>query len=177
MVTKEQKRKTVAELVELIKDAQGVYLVNFSRVSVKSERELRGEFRKIGAQYRVAKNTLIRRALDEVGGYDLPSKYLEGETALALSYDDPISPAKVLKDFTKKNDKLSLKAALIEKTLYDGSELAKVAALPNRLELIAGILGILDAPMSGVVGSINAVMRDLASVIEEVAKKKAEPAV
>lgn len=173
MVTKQQKQETVAELVELLKDAQGIYLLNFNRVSVKEERELRAEFRKGQVKYRVAKNTLIKRAFEIVGGYDIPESYLKGQTGIALGYEDPIAPAKILKDYTKKNDKLQVKAAVIEKQLYDGSKLALVASLPTRPELIAGILGSLEAPISGIVGSINAVMRDLASVIEEAAKKRA----
>lgn len=173
MVTKQQKQETVAELVELLNGAEGIYFIDFNRLSVKDERELRAEFRKADVKYRVAKNTLIKRALDQVGGYDVPEIYLKGQTGIAIGYSDPIAPAKILKDYTKKSDKVQLKAAVIEKQVYDGSKLAQVASLPTRPELIAGILGSLEAPISGIVGSINAVMRDLASVIEEAAKKRA----
>jgi len=117
MVTKQQKQETVAELVELLKDAQGIYLLNFNRVSVKEERDLRAEFRKGQVKYRVAKNTLIKRAFEAVGGYNIPDSYLKGQTGIAIGYEDPIAPAKILKDFTKKNDKLQVKAAVIEKQL------------------------------------------------------------
>lgn len=173
MVTKQQKTEMVAELVELLNGAQGVYLLNFNRVSVKEDRELRAEFKKADIKYRVAKNTLIKRAFDAIGGYDIPEQYLKGQTGLVIGYADPIAPAKILKDYTKKNEKVQVKAAVIEKQVYDGTKLAQVASLPTRPELIAGILGSLEAPISGIVGSINAVMRDLASVIEEAAKKRA----
>jgi len=173
MIRLEQKKAIVAELVELLKPAQGIFFVDFAKLSVKETTEIRSEFYKIGATMRVAKNTLILRAIDEIEGIDVPAELMGGQTAIIIAGEDTTAPAKIIKKIFDKTERMRLKAALIEGQLYEGKQLNLVASLPTRAELMAGILGSLQAPISGIVGSINAVMRDLASLIEEVAKKKA----
>ena len=90
-----------------------------------------------------------------------------------MGYADPIAPAKIIREFSEKNNKLQLKAAVIEGQVFDGSQLKQISELPTREDIVAAILGSLNSPISGIVGSINAVMRDVASLVEEVAKKKA----
>ena len=87
--------------------------------------------------------------------------------------NSPVVPAKIIKKYFDDNQKLALKACYIEDQYYDGSRLTDLASLPSKKELIAGILGSLNAPVSGIVGVINAVVRDLVSVIDEISKKKA----
>jgi large subunit ribosomal protein L10 len=94
-------------------------------------------------------------------------------TAIAFGYDDPIAPAKIIKKFCEKNQKIKVKACVVEKQVFDGSHLDQLAKLPGRKEVIAGILGSIQSPISGVVGAINAVMRDLVGVIDAIEKKKA----
>ncbi len=173
MVTKEQKQQQLADLTELLRDAKGIYFADYSGMSVVAVDAMRAALKKKGFAYRVGKNTLIRRALADVGGYEsIPSDKFEGMTGLVVSYDDPITPAKILRDISEKTQKPKVKVAIIEREVFDGSQLKQVAELPTREEIISSILGALDAPVSGIVGSINAVMRDLAGVIEAVAKKR-----
>ena len=110
--------------------------------------------------------------MKEVGGFKTPDKNFFGQTGLAFGYDDPIAPARVLKQYLEKRETPKLKAALIEGVFFEGSQLPVIASMASRDELIAGILGSLNAPISGIVGSINAVLRDVAYLVEEVAKKK-----
>ncbi len=173
MVTKEKKREIVADLERKLETSTSLFLVDAGGMTVAQSGELRREFRKINAELKVAKNTLIKRALDEDGKYSVPAGKLKGNTAIVFGYDDPIAPAKLIKKYFDKDKKPSLKLAIIEGVSFDGSQLTEVSELPSREELIAGILGSLDAPISGIVGAINAVMRDVASLVEEVAKKKA----
>jgi large subunit ribosomal protein L10 len=172
MITKNRKQEIVDELVELLDKANGVYLVDFTSMTVAETYRFRKLVYEKQLVYRVAKNTLIERAVDQLGKFSIPPANLFGQTGMVLSYDDPTAPAKVIKEFADKGDKPKLKAAFLEGSFYDGSELKTIASLPTRAELIAGILGSLNAPASGIVGAINAVMRDVASVIEEVAKKQ-----
>ena len=138
------------------------------------EEALRRELKQKGIEYRVAKNTFILRALKEVGEYDINAKQLFGQTAVIFAADNaPTAPAKILRDFSAKSEKPRLKAAVVENVVYDGSKLKQIADFPTREEIIAGILASINAPISGIVGAINAVMRDVASLVEEVAKKKA----
>lgn len=172
MITKNRKQEIVDELVGLLENANGVYLVDFTFMTVAETYKFRKVVHEKGLVYRVAKNTLIERAADKLGKFSIPSSSLIGQTGLVISCDDPTAPAKVIKEFFDKSEKPKLKAAFLEGQYYDGSQLKTIASLPTRPELIAGILGSLNAPASGIVGAINAVMRDVASVIEEVAKKQ-----
>lgn len=173
MVTKQQKQEVVADLTAKLKDTKGLYLVDYTGMTAAESVALRREFKGIGAELKIAKNTLIRRALKEVGGFDIPEDQIVGQTAMALSYKDALAPSKIIKRIVDKDKKFALKAAVIEGQVFGGDQLATISTLPSREDLIAGILGSLQAPASGIVGSINALMRDIASLVEEVAKKKA----
>ncbi len=172
MITKEKKKAIVAELLEKLKDTNGLYLVDYTGISVEESIGIRREFKEANAELKVAKNTLIKIALNEDGKFSVPDDKLVGQTALAFGYDDPVAPARVIKKIVEKTKKLELKSAVLEGQVFDGSQLKEVASLPTREDLIAGIIGSIGAPASGIVGAINAVMRDLTSVIEEVAKKQ-----
>jgi large subunit ribosomal protein L10 len=174
MVTKEQKQAVVAELVEQIREASSLYFVNFTGMSVALNHAFRKELLSKDVSMRVAKNTLILRALAEVGGYeDIDAKRLFGQTGIIFGAADPIAPAKIIRQYFEKGQKPSLKVAVVEGQIFDGSQLKAVAEMPTREDMIAGIIGSIHAPISGIVGSINAVMRDVASLVEEVAKSKA----
>jgi large subunit ribosomal protein L10 len=172
MVTKDQKREVVAELVKKLADTNSLYLVDAGGMTVAQSSELRREFRKINAELKVAKNTLIKRALEEDGKYTVPADKLKGGTAVVFVYDDPIAPAKLVKKYFDKDKKPELKIAIIEGQAFDGKQLNTVATLPSREDMMASIVGSLHAPISGIVGSINAVLRDVAYLVEEVAKKQ-----
>jgi len=174
MVSKEQKQAVVTELGEKMSKASALYFVDFAHMPVDQDWALRKELKAKGIEYRVAKNTFILRALKESGTAEITAKQLFGQTAVIFASEkDPISPAKILRDFSAKSEKPRLKVAVVESVVYDGSQLKTIADFPTREEIIAGILGSINAPISGIVGAINAVMRDLSSVIEEVARKKA----
>lgn len=173
MVTKEQKKATVAELTEFIRSASSLYFVDFTGMTVVEDRNFRSQLREKGVTMKVAKNTLILRALAEVGGYEIEEKQLFGQTGVIAGAQDPIAPAKVIRQFFDKGEKPKLKVAVVEGQMFDGTQLKAVSELPTREDMIAGIVGSLHAPISGIVGSINAVMRDVAGLIEEVAKKQA----
>ena len=177
-MTKEQKQEVVRELTEMFNGVAGFYSIDFTGLTVSDTIDLRREFRNAGVNYRVAKNTLIKRALGETGRFDEIIDRLVGQTGIAIGYDDPAAPARILKKFIddKKLETPKLNFAVIEGIVYKGDQLKKVAAMPSRQDIMASIVGSLHASVSGIVGSINAVMRDLASVIKEVAKKQSEEA-
>jgi large subunit ribosomal protein L10 len=168
-----EKEQVIAEVKEKIERASGLYFADFTGITVEEINDLRREFRKVGVDYRVVKNTLARKALESVTGYDGVLEKLERPTAIAFGYDDPVAPAKIIKKFREKNEKLKLKVCVIEHQVFDGSQLDEIAKLPTRPEVIAGILGTIQAPVTGIAGAINAVMRDLVSVLDAIEKKKA----
>ncbi|MGC9093388.1 MAG: 50S ribosomal protein L10 [Bacteroidota bacterium] len=169
-----EKEQIVAEVAERIARAQSMFLTDFTRMTVEEMNAIRVEFRKSGVEYEVTKNTLLRKALDSVKGFDGLYDYLRGPTAVAFSYDDPVAPAKVIKKFFDKGERPKLKVAVVEREIFDGSRLVELAQLPGKKELMAAIVGSLQTPAAGLVGIIDAVMRDLINVIEQVGKKKAE---
>ena len=173
MITRQKKQETVASLVELLQGVQGLYFLDFTTMSVAETIKLRRALKQADLKYRVAKNTLIDRAINEVGGFDLPDSLFVGQTGIVFSYDDPVIPAKIIKEESEKTKKPVLKGAILDGQYFDGSKLKDIAALPGKKEMMSAIVGSLHAPITGIVGSINAVMRDVASLIEEVAKKKA----
>ena len=168
-----EKEEIVAEVSGLVNRARGMFFTDFSGLTVEQATELRREFRKSGVDYRVVKNTLIRKALESVTGYDKVYDKLAGPTGVAFAYDDPVVPAKIIQKFSEKHKKLSLKVCVLERQVYDGSKLIELAKLPSRNELMAAILGSIQAPIAGVPTVIQAVLRDLVSVVSEIEKKKA----
>lgn len=171
---KDEKVDIVAEVKDLIDNSNAVYLTDYSGVTVSEINDIRNEFRKEGIKYKVFKNTLFKRALTDSGKYSKLSDHLIGMTGYAFATaENPVAPAKVIKKYFDNIKKLSLKACYIDDQYYDGSSLNELASLPSKKEIIAGIIGSVNAPASGIVGAINAVMRDLVSVIDEISRREA----
>lgn len=177
-MNKKQKEQAVLEIKEKLEKASSLYFTDFSGLTVEQTNELRDEFFNAKVDYHVIKNTLIKKALEQSsnskfsGEIEKLIENLKGPTGVVFAYDDPISPAKIIKKFYEKLEKPKLKIALVESVAYDKSKLNELASLPTKPEIISSIIGSLHAPISGIVNAINAVIRDLASVIEEAAKKK-----
>jgi len=173
MITKQNKQEIVSDLIEKLKNVQGLYILDFTGLTVFDAIKLRRAFKQINVKYIVAKNTLIKRALNEYSFLKIPDKVLTGPSGLVFSYDDPVAPAKIIKDIFEKDKKPVLKGAVLDGQFFDGSRIKELASLPGKQEMMASIIGSIHSPISGIVGSINAVMRDVVYLIEEVAKKKA----
>ena len=168
-----EKEQIIAEMTETVGRARGMFFTDFTGLTVEEATELRREFRKSGIQYRVVKNTLMEKALEGVGGFDGIEGKLIGPTGVAFAFEDPVSPAKIIKQFSSKHKKLSLKACVLENELFDGSRLDELASLPTRRELMGAIVGGIQSPLAGVPSVIQSVLRDLVTVIGEIEKKKA----
>jgi large subunit ribosomal protein L10 len=172
-MNRSDKETIVAEVADKVSRATAMYFADFTGLTVGEASELRREFRKAGIEYTVVKNTLAQKALEQVTGYDRVYEKLVGPTGIAFSYGDAVAPAKIIKKFSEKSGKLKLKVAVLEKQVFDGSKLDELSKLPTRAELMAGVLGSIQAPISGIVGALGAVARDLVNVIDAIEKKKA----
>ena len=177
-MNKQDKEQAVLEIKEKLDKASSIYLTDFTGLTVAETNELRDEFFNAKVEYKVLKNTLIKKALEQSKNSfseqaAMLVEHLKGPTGVVFAYDDPVSPAKIIKKLFDKGDKPKLKVAIVEKESYDGKRLNDLASLPTKPEIISSIIGSLQSPISGIVGSINAVIRDLASVIEEAVKKQA----
>lgn len=176
-MNKQDKEQSVLEIKEKLDKASSIYLTDFSGLTVAETNELRDEFFNAKVDYKVLKNTLVKKALVQSENKfsakaEEISEYLKGPTGVVFTYDDPVAPAKIIKKFFDKGEKPKLKVALVESQVYSSKQLNELASLPSKPEIISAIIGSLHSPISGIVGSLNAVIRDLASIIEEVAKKQ-----
>ncbi len=144
----EAKQAQVAEAVELLKATQTGILVDYRGLNVEEDTELRNKLREANVKYFVIKNKILKRAVEEVGLTGL-DEVLHGPTALAVSVEDAVAPAKVLADFAKENEKLEIKGGFMDGSVMSLDEVKKLAATPNFETLIAKIMGSLQSPISG----------------------------
>lgn len=174
MKTKTEKVKIISEIEEKLRNYSSVYLVDYNKLTVAEISGLRREFLKEGVFYKVYKNTLFKKALENLGMYSEFSEKLEGMTGFVFANENNfIAPAKIIKKFSDDKKKFNFKGCYIENEFYGSDKLEVLASMPSKEEVIAGIIGSIASPASGIVGAINAVMRDLVSVIDEISKKKA----
>ena len=171
--SKEARIELSSVIKEKIQDAKSVVFVKFSGLTVAEDTELRREFRKKNVEYKVYKNTLIRKAFESLGITDFNDD-LNGPTAVAFGTDET-GAAKVIVDAAKKyQDKVVVKSAFVEGARVDETGVKALAAMPSKEELIAKMLGSLQAPISNFVGVLSAMPRSLVIALNAVAEKKAQ---
>ena len=153
----EQKKQVVAQLVETLKSAQAGVLVDYRGITVEQDTQLRAKLREAGVEYKVVKNTLTRFAAKEVG-FEALDEQLNGPTALAISTTDAVAPAKVISDFAKEVEALQIKAGFVDGKVISLDEVKTLASTPSREVLIAKIMGSLNAPISKLVRTLQALV-------------------
>jgi len=153
----EQKKAQVASLAEKFGKAASGVLVKYQGITVEQDTALRKSLREAGVEYTVIKNTLIGRACDEVG-YGAMKEHLEGMNAIAISYDDPVAPAKILKQYAEKIDCFELRAGFLDGAVIDTATVAALADTPSKETMIARILGSIQGPIQSLAIALNAVV-------------------
>ncbi|MCI5604039.1 MAG: 50S ribosomal protein L10 [Clostridia bacterium] len=171
----EAKKAQVAEVIETLKSAQTGVLVDYRGLNVEEDTELRNKLRAANVKYFVIKNTLLRLASKETGLEGL-DEALHGPTAIAVSSEDAVAPAKVLADFAKENEKLEIKAGFMDGAVMSLDEIKKLAATPNRETLIAKMMGSLNAPISNLARLLATIADGGEEIADLIAKKNAEAA-
>ena len=166
-----EKAGKVAELKDLLTSSKGVVLVDYCGLTVAEDTELRSKMREAGVKYMVAKNTFIRIAAQEAGIEGLDA-YLEHNTAVAFSAEDPVAPAKILNDFSKDHKALEIKAGVLDGKVIGLDEVKAVAELPSREELLAKLVGSMQAPISGLVNVLQGTIRNFVYTLEAARQKK-----
>jgi large subunit ribosomal protein L10 len=171
MATLEQKKVVTEELIERLKSSDAVYLTDYSGMTVAEINNLRRELRKQGVSYTVYKNKLVKRAMEEIGGYDGVFPYLVDQTAYAMISGDPSKPAKVLQKYLKDNKKPAFKAAFIDGSVYDSDKLEALSAMKSKEEVIGDIIGLLLSPISNIVGGLQAQGSNILGAVKTIAEK------
>lgn len=171
MSIKEQKGQVVQELKDRFSNSSSAILVDYKGLTVQEVTELRSNFREAGVDYKVYKNTLTEIAVKDVGLEEL-IPFLEGPTAIAFSADDPVAPAKILTDAIKKYKKIEFKAGVVDGKVIDVDGVKALAELPSREELIAKMLGSMNAPITNLVGVLSGPTRALAYALNAIKEQK-----
>nr|WP_122013074.1 50S ribosomal protein L10 [Maliibacterium massiliense] len=161
----------VDEIRDKISRAQGVVLLDYRGLSVAEDNELRKACRAANVEYRVLKNTMVHRAAEALEIQGL-TPHLEGPTAVAFSYDDPVSAAKVLSDFAEKAKKTQIKCGILGSEVIDTQMVEALAKLPSKEVLVAKLLGQLNAPISQFVSVLSGPARALACALNAIAQQK-----
>jgi len=169
--TLQAKSQNVEEIKEKISRAQSVVVVDYRGLNVEQLTELRSRYRKAGVEYKVYKNTMMRFAFKDSGLEEF-NEFLKGPNAVAFGYDDPVQVAKITSDFAKENDKLEIKAGIVDGKIIDVNGVKDLANLPPREVLVAQALGGLNAPIQGFANVLQGTIRGLAVVLNAIAEKQ-----
>jgi len=171
---KDLKAPAVAELAELFGRARIAILTESVGLPVNQVTELRKQLRGVKAEYRIMKNTLAIRASEGTGLAGLKA-HLKGPTGMVIGYDDPVLPAKVLRDWIgaeKRDEKIKVTVGVLEGKLVQAADLAAIAKLPKKEVLIAMLLSAMQGPIRGVVYTLSAVLSKFVRVVAAIQDKK-----
>jgi large subunit ribosomal protein L10 len=152
----ENKKVKVEEIKDKLSKAKSAVFVSFNGTDVAKDTALRASVRNANGEYKVYKNTLLLRALTELG-YTGVEEYLHGTTSVAISYDDEIAPAKAIGDAKKDNDKLSVKFGLLDGSVIDSEYVDRLSSIPSRDTLLSKLAFLLKAPMQKLAVGLKAV--------------------
>jgi large subunit ribosomal protein L10 len=171
-LTKKQKEAAVEVLAAEIGGHSVVLLSDFTGMSVETATEIRRRFREESVKFRVVKNSLAKRAMEQIGAADL-AKHLTGPNAVVLAESDAIAPAKILVEFEKKNETPKIRSGWIDATIVTAAEIRRMADLPSREQLLAQIAAGFQAPVAGFPRLHHERLRQLVSTLDEIGKSKA----
>ncbi len=178
MAKVELKQPIVDEIKSSIDGAQSVVVVKYLGIDVAKDTALRKAFREADVNYKVYKNTMVRRAIEGTEFAPL-ADVLEGPNAFAISKSDATAPARIISKFAKDVSALEIKAGVVEGTLYDADGMKAIAAVPSRDELISKLLGSLQSPISNLARVLNQIAEKgggADAAVEAPAKEEAAPA-
>ncbi len=153
----ESKQQIVAELAGKLRRAQSGVLVKYQGKTVGDDTEMRKKLRAAEVEYVVMKNSLTKRACDIVG-YTAWDEHLSGMNAIAISYNDPVAPAKILKEYADKIKTFEIRAGFLDGAVIDAATVVKLASIPSKETLLARLLGSLQSPISSLARALQAIL-------------------
>lgn len=175
MPTREFKAGVIKDLESIFVEGKVAIVADLNGYTVAELTQFRRSLDKQGAKCRVAKNTLVKIATEKTE-FKAIAELAKGPTTVVVGYDDPAQPAKAVVDFIKTIKKGSVKGGVLDGQSLSIEEVKGLAELPSKEQLLSSIMGGLDSGARNIAGILNAVIRDIAVLVEEVAKKKDEAA-
>ena len=173
---KAEKGQVIAELESVLAKQPHIIITGYRGLTVKDMTQLRRSLAKLGANVRVVKKTLFRRALGDDDRAGLTA-HMEGPVAVTFVTGDAVGVLKEMSAFAKTHSPLELRGGWVESQLFDAAQVVELSTLPPRDELLGRLVGVLSAPLSQLVGTLQAVPRDLVLTLQAVAKQREEAAV
>ena len=166
-----EKKKVVEELKERLSRSCVVIVTDYKGLDVSTINDLRRRLRQENIEYQVVKNTLLTRAAAETD-VDLIKDHFKGPSAVALSYEDPVTPAKILTDFAKDHEALEIKVGVMNGQVLEVSKIKALSALPSREELLAKLLATLNAVPTSFVRTLNEIPGKFVRVLSAIKDQK-----
>jgi large subunit ribosomal protein L10 len=167
---KPKKIQAVEELSQRFRSSSAIYFVEYKGLTVAEISVLRRKLKEKKAELKVAKNTLMRIALEhaELGRVDI----LTGPTGIITTQDDPILPLKVVAEFAKEKTALVAKGGLLDGKFFDGAQVVALSKVPPKKELLAQVLGSLQAPLVGLIWALQGVGANLVYMLQAISEKQ-----
>jgi large subunit ribosomal protein L10 len=163
--------ESVKNVTEKFKKASAMYFADYKGLDVSAITQLRKDCFANNVDLTVAKNTIIKIAAKEVGIEGL-EEILSGQTAVALSYDDPTNPAKVIKNFKKEFEKPEIKGLIINGEIFGPDQFDRIASLPSKEQLLSKLIGMLQSPMSKLSATLSSPLSGFLGTLEQIKSKK-----
>ncbi len=171
--TKQQKTAVVTELADRLQKATAVVFVSYHNVPVKEINQLRSSVRSAQGEYVVTKKTLLQRALASAGYAGVSTENFIGNVAVGLAYGDQVAIPKAIAEFVKKHaEQMTILGGVLERSVVDAIGIKYLATLPSREELLAKMVGTLQAPISGFVNVLAGNLRNLVGVLNAIKTAK-----
>ena len=169
-IIRPEKVASVAELKERIQGSEIAIVTSYQGINVDAVNSLRKKMREAGVEYKVYKNTLATIALQELG-LESAAQYINGPTAWAFC-GDPVTPAKILKDVGATNKFVIMNGGVLNGKVVSGAQLVALASLPSRHVLLGQVVGTIAMPLQNLLGTLNALPRNLVNVLDQIKKQK-----
>ncbi|MEK7167102.1 MAG: 50S ribosomal protein L10 [Patescibacteria group bacterium] len=171
--TKAQKQEIIKQLSDKLSQIKSAIFVNYYGLKVKELQKLRKLCKEQKIDFLIAKKKLFKLCLEKNDLKEIDLKKTEGELGVILSYADEIAPAKILKDFQKEHKILKINGGILEKNFIGADEILNLAKLPSKHELLAKLIGGINAPIFGFVNVLAGNLRNLVGVLQAIKEKKA----
>lgn len=169
-----EKEAAIRELKSYIENSSIAIMAQYQGITVAEVTDLRTKLRTENVIFKVFKNNLAKRALDELD-LSVASDFMSGPTVWAFC-EDPVTPARILKEFSKQVQVLSMQGGILDGVPVDAEMLNSLADLPSREQLLAQVVGTIAMPLRNLVGVLSAVPRNMVNVVEAIRKKQEEAA-
>lgn len=170
-MNREEKASVVKELSDKFAKASIAVVSDYRGLTVTEFEELRIALKKCDSEVKVAKNTLLRKA-SESSSFSLLNDHFTGTTAVSLSYGDPVGPAKILVEFAKAHEKLTIRSAVLEGKLLSVSDLNALSTLPSKEVLLGQLLSVMQAVPTGFVRVLNGIPQKFVYALQAIKDKK-----